>query len=84
MKQSQYYADSDEAAALIRAYGYLVKTDCRWLAGLPGIDAKRLRATYQAQQRGDVWALDDILEACRKPVLTFPTGPAPAAQQEAA
>jgi len=85
MKRDQYYADDEnEAAALVSAYGYLIKQDARWLAGLPGIDAKRLKATYQAQQRGDVRNVQDLIEMSRKPVLAFPTIAAPTALEQAA
>lgn len=72
--RAQYYVqDDDDAAALIRSYAYLIRRDCRWLAGLPGIDNKRLPAAHKAQRDGELWHVDDIVEACRKQPLTLPT-----------
>lgn len=85
MRRNQYYVqDENDTAALVSAYSYLIRRDCRWLANLPGIDRKRLQATYQAQQRGEVWSIQDMIEMARKPVIAFPTTAAPTALEQAA
>jgi hypothetical protein len=72
MARDQYYvADDAPTEVLIDAYRYLLSLDIRWLFGLPGFDAARIRAARELQIRGKLRKVDDLVDYSRRQPLQF-------------